>query len=192
MRSLQAKVQAVVLTSCSVIKWLFRAIKLPLVSCDAGPFNVNRLFCFWLSWINKNESGDGKIIPPQWHSMEAASWQRQWVKRTFAVVGLWCFYGSCIRERVCVCLLLHRGRHPNRQVETRSSSPGFYYLQMTFLLFLFYTENLFKLKIFPPKHNSNCIIGAQVYLQSSLKRQWRVQERHDAIFEGKTTYVITH
>lgn len=187
------------LTGCSVIKWLFGAIKLPLVSCDGGGvllFNVNRLFCFWLSWI-KNESGDWKIIPPEWHSTEAASWNRQWVERTFAVLGSWCFYGSCIREHVCVRLLLHGGRRPNRQVGTRLSSPGFYYLGITFLLFIFYKENLFKLK-----HNEKYFPWAQFYLHyrctgvsSQLTNKTtdsKVQEGQDAMFEGKTTYLITH
>ena len=99
------------------------------------------------------------------------------------MLGSWCFYGSCIRERVCVRLLLHSGRRPNRQVATRLSSPGFYYLEMTFLLFILYKENLFKLKpnekYSPPEHNFICIIGAQVYLHSSLRRQQTVNTRRN-------------
>lgn len=98
---------------------------------------------------------------------------------------------------MCVRLLLHGGRRPNRQVGTRLSSPGFYYLGITFLLFIFYKENLFKLK-----HNEKYFPRARFYLHyrctgvsSQLTKKTtdsKVQEGQDAVFEGKTTYLITH
>lgn len=127
------------LTGCSVIKWLFGAIKLPLVSCDGGGvllFNVNRLFCFWLSWI-KNESGDWKIIPPEWHSTEAASWNRQWVERTFAwiVVFLWFMHqGTCVRPPAAARWQASKQAGRDEIIQPRFLLPGnyissFYFLQ---------------------------------------------------------------